>query len=505
MLLQLVMKRSEAFAPAADGDAALVKRFAETRDEAAFADLLQRHGPMVWSVCRNLLPDDAETEDAFQAVFLALVRSAKSVRNPEAVGAWLHGVAVRIATRVKRGAARRRQREERAAGPEADRPVPEAAWNELLAAVHEEVLRLPDSLRTVFVMCELEGVRQPDAAARLGWKPGTLTGRLTRARQLVVERLTNRGLAPALAGGGLALGQATATAAVPGPLIESALNLVRAGGTIPAAVLNLAKGASPMMAMRAKMLAFSVVFAGGLGAVLFPMATAQPPGGGGGQPSLPGGTPKKGSGAFNPLGGGGSGASMGPGGGVVMLPLREQWEYKFSPSAKDNAKLFADLGNEGWQYCGPMPSEVIAGNTMQAGMLVFKRSKNPPLPSGATSGVHGGGSGFGAPPGGGVFGASPPGALTPPSGGGSSAGPMVGSFGGESPSVTPAAPAQTLVIIPVKNGIATELSAVLERVFKGSATISAESRTNSLIIRANEATHSEVKSLVDKLDTAAKP
>lgn len=497
MLLQLVMKRAEAFAPAADGDAALVKRFAESRDEAAFADLLQRHGPMVWSVCRNLLADDSETEDAFQAVFLALVRSAKSVRNPEAVGAWLHGVAVRIATRVKRGATRRRQREERAAGPEADRPVPESTWNELLAAVHEEVQRLPESLRTVFVMCELEGVRQPDAAARLGWKPGTLTGRLTRARQLVVERLTNRGLAPALAGGGLALGQATASATVPGPLIESALNLVRAGGNVPAAVLNLAKGATPMMAMRAKLLAFSVVFAGGLGAVLFPMATAQYPSAdeGVGQPPPSGRAPK--GGGFNPVGGGEGSAGMG--GGMVMLPLREQWEYKFSPPAKDNVKLFADLGNEGWQYCGPMPSDA-------GGALVFKRSKSTPPPSGFGPGAFGGGAGFGTPPGPTPPAGSAPSPLTPPSGGGSSAGPMVGSFGGGPPSITPAAPAQTLVIIPVKHGLATELSAVLERVFKGNVTITAESRTNSLIIRAHEGTQAEVKSLVEKLDAApAKP
>ena len=124
-------------------DAEVVARFARTKDEAAFAELVRRHGPMVWSVCRHLLGDEADAEDAFQATFLALVRSAGRIRCGAAVGGWLHGVAVRVAHKLKRSAARRKQREEKAAGPEAGRPVPDSRWSALLAAVHEEVHRQP--------------------------------------------------------------------------------------------------------------------------------------------------------------------------------------------------------------------------------------------------------------------------------------------------------------------------------------------------------------------------
>jgi RNA polymerase sigma factor (sigma-70 family) len=236
-LLNLVLRRAEAFVPA-DSDADLVRRFAIQRDEAAFAELVRRHGPMVWAVCRHLATDDADAEDAFQATFLALVRSARSIRERGAVAAWLHGVAVRAATKLKRGEARRRQREERSARPESDRSLPQSTWDALLAAVHEEVQKLPAPLRAAFVLCELEGVRQPEAAARLGWKPGTLTGRLTRARQLLLERLSQRGLAPAIAGGTVGLSITTASASPPQPLIDTALSLP-AGGAVSPAVQNL--------------------------------------------------------------------------------------------------------------------------------------------------------------------------------------------------------------------------------------------------------------------------
>src|SRR5947207_2197711 len=137
-LLHAVARKAEALT----SDADLLDRYTRERDHAAFEELVRRHGPLVWAVCRHLLPHHADAEDAFQAVFLALVRSAPTIRNGCTVPAWLHGVAVRVAQRARRAFARRRTREVKAASPEADRPVSNAAWEALVAAVHEEVQRL---------------------------------------------------------------------------------------------------------------------------------------------------------------------------------------------------------------------------------------------------------------------------------------------------------------------------------------------------------------------------
>jgi RNA polymerase sigma factor (sigma-70 family) len=268
-LLQLVIRHAESFsAPDADADSELLARFARTRDESAFAELLRRHGPMVWAVCRQSLPDAADAEDAFQAVFFALIRSPESVRGRNAVGGWLHGTAVRVVAKLKRTAVRRKQREARVAGPEADGSVPAGRWDALIAAVHEEVQRLPDALRTAFVMCELEGVRQPEAAEQLGCKAGTLTSRLTRARQLLIERLSGRGLAPAVLGT-LGIGVATASAAPPQPLIDSTLLLVNAGEAVSPAILHLATQVTPMFT-RTRLAAATLLLACGIGMAALP-------------------------------------------------------------------------------------------------------------------------------------------------------------------------------------------------------------------------------------------
>ena len=132
-------------------------------------------------------------------------RRPRRLRNPAAVGAWLHGAAVRVATQAKRTAARRKQREQAAAVPEG-RSDADPDWAELHAAVHEEVDRLPARERAVFVLCGLGGVRQPDAAARLGVKVSTVSGLLARARKRLLDRLTARGLAPAVAAAAAGVG-----------------------------------------------------------------------------------------------------------------------------------------------------------------------------------------------------------------------------------------------------------------------------------------------------------
>ena len=272
--------RAEPFA--AVPDAELLSRYTADRDEAAFEELARRHGGMVWAVCRQLLPDPADAEDAFQAVFLAFVKSSGRVRHGN-VGAWLHGTAVRGAMKLRRGAVRARQRDRATAKPEAASPPGD--WNELLAAVHDEVGRLPEALRTAFVVCDLEGVPQPDAATRLGWKAGTLTGRLSKARKRLLDALTKRGLAPAATLGLLGLSTATTSADVPLKLLVTVLNVPSAApGTIPATLAALSLEIVPMALSKVKLLACAAMLtcglAAGTGTVLVRVADAQAPGAG---------------------------------------------------------------------------------------------------------------------------------------------------------------------------------------------------------------------------------
>ena len=154
---------------------ALVRRAADTRpdaellirsrdDHAAFAELVARHGPMVWGVCRHML-GEADAEDAFQATFVALLQS--TVRDGAALAAWLHGVAMRVSLAARREAGRRRVRERVAAAPETVRPREPDDWADTMAVVHREVARLPEAARSAFVLCVLEGLTQAEAAARL--------------------------------------------------------------------------------------------------------------------------------------------------------------------------------------------------------------------------------------------------------------------------------------------------------------------------------------------------
>jgi RNA polymerase sigma factor (sigma-70 family) len=212
-------------------DGRLLEDYVCHRDQAALATLVCRHGPMVWGVCRRVLRNHQDAEDAFQAAFLVLVRKAASVVPPERVGNWLYGVAHQTALKARATAARRRGRERQMMR------VPEAAvaeqdlWQDLDPLLDEELSRLPDTSRTVIVLCDLEGKTRKEVARRLGWPEGTVAGRLARARALLAERLARRGVT--LSGGALALmlAQNGAAAGVP-----SALALA----TIEAATLSAA-------------------------------------------------------------------------------------------------------------------------------------------------------------------------------------------------------------------------------------------------------------------------
>jgi RNA polymerase sigma factor (sigma-70 family) len=181
-------------------DRQLLERFIHHRDAAAFEVLVLRHGPMVLRVCRNLLHDPNDAQDAFQATFLILVRRSSSIRRLDSVGSWLYGVACRAAARVRVGAARRHAVEERAASRVVEAVEPDEADDidrgELGPIVQEEVRRLPEKYRAAVVLCYWEGQTQEQAAAQLGCPLGTVRSRLARARDLLRRRLTRRGLAP---------------------------------------------------------------------------------------------------------------------------------------------------------------------------------------------------------------------------------------------------------------------------------------------------------------------
>jgi RNA polymerase sigma-70 factor (ECF subfamily) len=173
-------------------DAELVSRFATDRSEEAFAALVRRHGPLVLSVCRRLLGSLPDAEDAYQATFLVLARRAGSLAQPERLGNWLYGVASRIA-RKARTSCRRRQARERQARPRSWLSSPAAVDDDLGAILREELSRLPEKYRTAVGLCYLEGKTNAEAARLLRWPAGTVKGRLSRARELLRDRLTMRG------------------------------------------------------------------------------------------------------------------------------------------------------------------------------------------------------------------------------------------------------------------------------------------------------------------------
>lgn len=177
-----------------ESDEQLLHAFTARRDEDAFAVLVRRHGSMVLNVCRRVLGQQQDAEDAFQATFLLLARCATGLRKKTALAAFLHGSAYRIALTAKRSAARRRKHEcEAASRPTVD-PSDELSWREVRALLDKEIARLPEKYRTVFVLCCLEDLSQAEAARRLGVNERTLSSRLMEARKRLGQRLARRGV-----------------------------------------------------------------------------------------------------------------------------------------------------------------------------------------------------------------------------------------------------------------------------------------------------------------------
>jgi RNA polymerase sigma factor (sigma-70 family) len=254
--LQAVLRSlSELGPPLSDAD--LLGQFVAGGGEAAFAELVRRHGRLVWVVCRHLTGSEADAEDAFQATFLVLLQNAGKIRDGARLSAWLHGVAHKVCGKARQSAQRRLARERVCARCEGNGAmVPDSAWDRALAAVHEEAAQLPDTLRLPFVLCCLEGKGVSEAALQLRWKVGTLSARLARAKDAVLARLGKRGLTiGAVAGVGLA--------APPAAVVARAAALPHA--LVPGSILELSKGVIGMSTKSMKLLATALLAACGLG------------------------------------------------------------------------------------------------------------------------------------------------------------------------------------------------------------------------------------------------
>ncbi len=275
-------------------DIQLLDGFRAHQDQTAFAVLVKRHGPMVLRVCRHVLHHHQDAEDAFQATFLVLARKATAIRKKTALASWLHGVAYRMAMNAKRSAARRRKHEREGGtlspaatasnysalpgragesmAPQFSRdPAWELGWSEVQAVLDEEIERLPEKYRAVFVLCCLEGIGRAEAGRQLGLKEGTVSSRLDQARKRLQQRLARRGVTLSSVLAAAAITQNAGAAAVTPLLVNGtvrAAQLLAAGeagaaGAISANVVRLVEGAGRAMMMAKLRIATALLLAAG--------------------------------------------------------------------------------------------------------------------------------------------------------------------------------------------------------------------------------------------------
>jgi RNA polymerase sigma factor (sigma-70 family) len=211
-------------------DAQLLDCFVTCREPAAIAALVQRHGSMVWGVCRRILHNCHDAEDAFQATFLVLVRKAASIRSREKVANWLYGVAHQTALKARARLAKRRQRETQVADMPETAVTAHQNGSELKPILDRELSRLPEKYRLVIVLCELEGQSGKEVARQLGLPQGTVSSRLTRGRALLAKRLARHGFAGSVGVLAALLSQNMASASVPTTVVTSTIKVVTLAG-----------------------------------------------------------------------------------------------------------------------------------------------------------------------------------------------------------------------------------------------------------------------------------
>jgi RNA polymerase sigma factor (sigma-70 family) len=278
-------ERTDLRTDARPNDAQLLQRFTDASDEAAFADLVRRHGPMVLAVCRRILNHDQDAADAFQATFLVLVRKAASLSQPEMLGSWLYGVAYRTALKARARESRRRAHERQVANMHAVETMSAADGQQFRAELDEELNRLPEKFRAPLVLCYLEGKTHEEAARLLDCPPGSMSWRLARAQEALRARLVRRSPAGMpCAAMPVVLFPSSAPAAIPADLVHSTAHAAKlfasgAGGIsesvagLTEEVLNsMARRRSPwtLALLLAALLALSATGAWASGLVLGP-------------------------------------------------------------------------------------------------------------------------------------------------------------------------------------------------------------------------------------------
>ena len=263
------LRRALQVGEATVSDGQLLTCFVGQRDEAAFEALVRRHGPMVLGVCRRVLGNHHDAEDAFQAAFLVLARKAASIKSWETLANWLYGVAYNVARKARAMNFKRRARERQVA----EMPEPEAARQENLGPdlqplLDQELSRLPEKYRLPVVLCDLEGRPRKDVAGQLRIVEGTLSSRLTTARRLLAKRLARRGVVLTAGSLAAALSRSTASASLVSSTIKCAIAFVAgpaaAASLIPAQVVTLTEGTLKAMLMTKVKLSVAVFLTVGL-------------------------------------------------------------------------------------------------------------------------------------------------------------------------------------------------------------------------------------------------
>lgn len=256
-------------------EADLLERFTQRRDPRALEMIVGLHGAMVLAVCRQLLADPNDVDDAFQATFLVLIRKGSSIRRPGSLGSWLYGVAYRTARRIRDAPRPPRLVVE----PAGEQPAGELDRIELFEALHREVRRLPEKYRQPVVLCYFEGMTHDAAAARLSWPVGTVRGRLARARDRLRKRLATRGVGQRAGFIGLMERAGTHGASLPVPRTQAILRLLEHAAS--PRVISLTQGV--LAAMLTEKLKWAAVAVVAPSIVVFAAGTALVAGAGGGQ------------------------------------------------------------------------------------------------------------------------------------------------------------------------------------------------------------------------------